>query len=100
MPIYDLIHEYMLKKSVLHADETVYQILRRSDGKPATAEARMWLIRSTHGEDKPIAYYRSTLTRAQAEADLLLAGFVGYLHTDGYQVYKNLDNVDQVGCWA
>lgn len=38
-PIYDLLHDYILEKSVLHADETVYQILRRSDGKPATSES-------------------------------------------------------------
>lgn len=99
-PIYDLLHDYVLEKSVLHADETVYQILRRSDGKPATSESRMWLVRTSHGEEKPIAYYKSTLTRAQIEAELLLAGFEGYLHTDGYQVYKNLNNVDQIGCWA
>jgi len=100
MPLYDLLHQYVLQKPILHVDETVYQILQRSDGKPATSEARMWLVRSTYGEDKPIAYYRSTLTRSQPEAELLLAGYVGYLQTDGYQVYKNLDNVDQIGCWA
>ena len=89
-PIYDLIHEYMLKRSVLHVDETVWQILRRSDGKPATSDTRMWLVRSSHDEENPFAYYRATLTRAQAEAEILLDGFVGYLQTDGYQVYKNL----------
>ena len=99
-PIYDLIHHYMLKRSVLHVDETVWQILRRSDGKPATSDGRMWIARSTHGEENPFAYYRATLTRAQPEAELLLNGFVGYLQTDGYQVYKNLDNMIQVGCWT
>jgi len=44
--------------------------------------------------------HRATLTRSQPEAKLLLDGFVGYIQTDGYQVYKNLDNMIQVGCWA
>ena len=46
-PLYRHMKQELLTHSVIHADETVVQILKE-DGKPATSESRMWLRRS-HG---------------------------------------------------
>jgi len=99
-PLYELLHREMLTHPYLHADETPYQILKRSDGKPPTSQSRMWVVRTSSSADKPVIYYHSSLTRSQFEADKILSGFVGFLHADGFQVYKNIDEVIQVGCWA
>jgi len=98
--LYELIHRHIMSQDKVHADETVYQVLNRTDGKPGTSEARIWLATTTEDAKIPAVYYQSSLSRSQACADSLLAGFRGYLHTDGYQVYKNIAGVIQVGCWA
>ena len=98
--LYELIHKHIMSQDKAHADETVYQVLNRTDGKSGTSEARIWLATTTENASIPAVYYQSSLTRSQACADILLTGFRGYLHTDGYSVYKNIDGVIQIGCWA
>jgi hypothetical protein len=97
-PIYKLLRESMVTHDILHADETVHQILKRSDGKPATSKAAFWLARTTWQAQNPVIYYQSALTRAQAEADKILEGFSGWLHVDGYQNYRNLPGVTCISC--
>lgn len=99
-PIYDLLYLHLMTMYILHADETPYQIINRSDGKPGTSEARIWQIRTTLDEEKPVIYYRSALTRGGDVARELFKDFQGYLQTDGYQAYQNLLNIIQVGCWV
>ena len=99
-PIYKEIHKQLLMNQVLHGDETPYQILNRSDGKPATSEARIWAFRTTQSSEKPIIFYYASLTRSRQVAEKVLNDFSGYLHCDGYSGYKNLKNITLVGCWA
>ena len=44
-PLYKHMKQDLLTHSVIHADETVVQVLKE-DGKPATSESRMWLYAS------------------------------------------------------
>ena len=44
-PLYKHMKRELLTHSVIHADETVVQVLKE-DGKPATSESRMWLYAS------------------------------------------------------
>ena len=44
-PLYRHMKQQLLEQSVIHADETVVQVLKE-DGKPATSEPRMWLYAS------------------------------------------------------
>ena len=99
-PIYQCIHRYLLLNEVIHGDETPYQILNRSDGKAATSDSRMWIFRTTHQAKRPIVMYHADLTRKQTVAQGILKGFKGYIQSDGYQAYKNIDNCVDVGCWA
>lgn len=41
-PIYHRMKELLMKKSILHIDETYAQILNRSDGKSAQSNAYNW----------------------------------------------------------
>ena len=81
-------------------DETTYQINKRTDGKPASSNAYIWVARTTKGAETPIIYYHADLTRKQAVAQELLSDFSGYLQVDAYAAYKSLPNVTLVGCLA
>ena len=99
-PIYDLLQKELVQNKILHADETPYQILNRMDGKPATSQARIWLVRTIKKAEHPVAYDHADLTRERAVATTILEGFKGYLHCDGYSGYKNIPSLSLVGCWA
>ena len=96
-PLYDSFAKLLVKEEVLHADETHYQVLNRTDGREATSQARIWLFQTVKGSEKLIVYYHTDLTRARVVAEQLLTGFKGYLHCDGYSGYKNLPNIELVG---
>lgn len=100
LPMYNRLHQILVKEDILMADETPYQILQRSDGRPATSEARVWLFRTMADCVRPIILYQSALTREKKVAEEALTGFSGYLQTDGYSAYQNLANISQVGCWS
>ena len=42
VPIYERMKAHLLQKSVIHADETVVQVLKE-DGKNPSSESRMWV---------------------------------------------------------
>jgi len=59
----------------------------------------MWLYR-TGRDGPPIVLYDYRTTRAGKHPAHFLAGFNGYLQTDGYSGYGELNNVALIGCWA
>ena len=48
-PLYDSFAKLLVKEEVLHADETHYQVLNRTDGREATSQARIWLFQTVKG---------------------------------------------------
>lgn len=98
--IYMRLVEHLLKESVLHVDETTFQVLREA-GRAAQSKSYAWLYRSSGCSAKKIVVYNYQETRKQEHPRAFLKGFHGYLHTDGYQVYHHLpDHITVVGCWA
>ena len=97
LPIYGVLKQELIQNKVLHADETPYQILNRTDRKPATSQSRIWLFRTIKNAEHPVAYYHADLTRERAVETTILEGFKGYLHCDGYSGYKNIPNIELVG---
>lgn len=105
-PLYEAMHRELLKKDILHADETVLEVLREP-GREATAQSYMWLYR-TGRDDTPIILYEYTQGRSGDYAKQFLRGFNGYLHVDGYAGYHKLSQeadpdhecVTLIGCWA
>ncbi|AFV10867.1 putative IS66-like transposase [Thermacetogenium phaeum DSM 12270] len=96
--IYDRLHEHLLKRDILHADETTLQVLHEP-GREPTTKSFLWLYRSGW-DGPPIILYDYQTTRAGKHPRRFLAGFKGYLHVDGYDGYNGLSGVTLVGCWA
>lgn len=97
-PLYDRMHEYLLKREILQADETTLQVLREP-GRAAQTPSYLWLYRSGR-EGPPIILYEYQTTRAGKHPRRFLSGFKGYLQIDGYAGYNGLPDVILVGCWA
>jgi hypothetical protein len=96
--IYDRLHEKLLERDILHADETTLQVLKEP-GRSAETKSYMWLYR-TGRDGPPIVLYEYQTTRASKHPDRFLSGFEGYLQTDGYSGYGKLTGITLVGCWA
>lgn len=55
-PVYQRLHEELLKREVLHADETTLQVLHEPGKKPQS-DSYLWLYRTGGDTDKPIVLY-------------------------------------------
>jgi len=99
-PVYKQLHRELLSREVLHADETTLQVLHEPGKKPQT-DSYMWLYRTGGDTDRPIVLYEYQPGRGSVHPREFLAGFKGYLHTDGYSGYHSLPGeITVVGCWA
>ena len=98
-PLYKHMKQELLTHSVIHADETVVQVLKE-DGKPATSESRMWLYASAALLRHQVRIFEYQPDRSGKRAESFLRGFTGYLVTDGYAGYNLVKNVTHCGCWA
>jgi len=99
-PVYEELHTELLRREVLHADETELQVLHEP-GKAPQSKSYMWLYRTSGDADKPVVLYEYQPGRGGIHPERFLDGFKGYLHTDGYAGYHNLpENITVVGCWA
>uniref|UniRef100_UPI00389936EF IS66 family transposase n=1 Tax=Alicyclobacillus dauci TaxID=1475485 RepID=UPI00389936EF len=96
--IFDRLHEELLARHYLHADETTLQVLHEP-GRAANSKSYMWLYRS--GRDgPPIVLYDYQESRSKEHPKTFLRGFKGYLHVDGYAGYHDVENATLVGCWS
>jgi transposase len=99
-PLYDRLREYLLARGVLHADETVCQVLHEP-GKKANTNSYMWHYRTSGDAEHPILLYEYQPTRSSAHPKRFLNGWTGYLHADGYAGYHSLPpDITIIGCWA
>ncbi len=89
-PVYDVLHEQLCRKPVLHADETTLQVLKES-GRSSTSKSYMWLYRTSGCAKQAIVLYEYQPTRKAEHAEAFLKGFSGWLHADGYQGYLYFD---------
>ena len=98
-PLYRHMKQELLTHSVIHADETVLQILKE-DGKPATSESRMWLYASAALLRHQVRLFEYQPDRSGKRPESFLKGFEGALVTDGYAGYNQVQKVTHCGCWA
>lgn len=100
-PIYDRIHSELLKCENLHMDETRIQV-NKEDGKKASSESYMWVLQSGASEPIKATYFRYSRTRSKKVAVEMLDDYQGYLTTDAYTAYENLNlpEVKNNFCWA
>lgn len=97
--IHERLKVELLTHDVLHADETVVQVLKEPNRDPKS-ESRMWLFCSGK-HDTPVYIYEYHETRAKRVAEDFLRGWSGVLTTDGYEGYYTLNNggtITNVAC--
>ena len=100
LPVYERMKEELLKEELLHADETVLQVLKEP-GRNANTNSYMWLYRTGGSALHPIVLYEYQPTRSSSHPKRFLENFEGFLHTDGYSGYHVLaPQITIVGCWA
>lgn len=96
--VYVRLTERLLKEDILHADETILQVLNEP-GRPPERRSFMWLYR-TGRYAHPIVLYDYQPTRGREHPAAFLKDFRGYLHVDGFAGYEKLPNITVAGCWA
>ena len=99
-PLYERLRLQLLNHEVLHADETVCQVLKEP-GKKANTNSYMWLYRTSGDTPRPIVLYEYQPTRSSSHPKRFLDEWKGYLNADGYSGYHNLPStITVVGCWV
>ena len=99
LPIVQKMTEQLLLSEVIHADETVIQVLHEN-GRKATSESRMWVYCNGKINDRSIVIFDYKPTRKGANAAEFLNGWSGYLVRDQFSGYHVLKNVKHCGCMA
>lgn len=97
-PFWVLFHAELLTQPVIHADETVLQVLKEAGRKP-TDESRVWIYASGKRAAHQIRLFRYESSRAGACAEARLKGFRGVLVADGYSGCNLVSQVIRAGCW-
>ena len=99
LPVFNRLHKELLKRDIIHADETTCQVLRE-DGREAQSTSYMWIY-STGTDGLPgIVLYEYQPGRSGAYPQEFLSGFHGKLQCDGYQGYNKVDDVQLICCSA
>lgn len=97
--VYDSMKKELLRREVLHADETPVQVLKET-GKTAASKSYMWVYRTGNDGLAPIVLYEYQPGRSGEYPRKFLEGFTWYLHTDGYAGYNKVPGITRCGCWA
>lgn len=100
-PLLNLMRDQALECGYLQCDETTIQVLKEAD-RQADSKSYMWVMASA-ASDKKVVLFDYRASRSGKTAQQLLAGFQGYLQTDGYAGYNQIgsqDGITHIGCWA
>jgi transposase len=103
VPMYDYLHDKLMKYHVTQADETPVEIIH--DDRPAGSKSYMWVHRS--GEfytEQPIVLYEYQKTRHSDHPKEFYKNYNGILMTDGLEQYhkisRELAGLINANCWA
>ncbi len=100
-PVFNLLRDQLFEGNILHMDETSVQVLKEP-GRAATDKSYMW-VQTGGPPDKPVVIYDYNRSRSGEIPMNLVAGFQGFLMTDGYEGYNALarsQGVEHQVCWA
>jgi len=98
-PIYNRLHEELIRRDIVHADEVPCQVLKEP-GRKATAKSYMWVYVTGNDGRPTIALFDYNPGRKGDYAKEFLKGYKGFLQCDGYQGYNSLKDVQRIGCIA
>ena len=97
VPIVQNMKEKLLSEKIIHADETVFQVLHE-EGRKATIDSRMWVYCNGKINDRSNIIFDYHPTRKSENAVRFLGEFDGFLVCDGYAAYNALQNARRCGC--
>jgi len=100
-PLINLLRDRLLAYDILQMDETPVQVLKEP-GRAAQSKSYLWLQRGGP-PDQPVVLYDYAPGRGADVPKRLLAGYKGYLQTDGYDGYNAVvavNGLTHVGCMA
>ncbi len=86
--------EHLLKEELCHCDETPIQVLRE-EGRKNTSKSWMWVYSSAAISRKPIRIFQYAPGRGSRYPKAFLEGFEGFLVTDGYGGYSQIEDRDR-----
>lgn len=98
-PILEKMHELLLAGKVIHADETVLQVLHEQ-GRKATTDSRMWVYCNGKMNDRSIVIFEYQPTRSGEHPKRFLGNFSDFLVCDGYDAYNAVVGAKRCGCWT
>ncbi len=100
-PIANLARDYALESPFIHMDETPVQVLKEP-GRAAQTQSYMW-VQTAGPPGRKIVLFDYEASREKEVPERLLAGYSGYLMTDGYRSYDRVgkkDGMTHLACWA
>lgn len=100
-PLTEYMHQRLLLRRYLMADETPIQVLKEPDRTPQK-KSYSWVIRTGEDGDVPIIIFNYTPTRAGYNAANFLKGAEPgyYLMVDGYQGYNKVPEAKRCCCYT
>ena len=100
-PVINLLYRELLTGPLINVDETPVQVLNEP-GRANATKSYMWVFRGG-GPDKPVVLFRYSQTREGSVPRGVLAGYCGYVQTDGFSGYDALEaanpGIRMVGCF-
>lgn len=99
MPLYEKMHEQLLKCGVIMSDETTWQV-NHEIGKKASSKSYIWIHRSGNCEGHPIILYKYTRSRSGDHAKQFLEGFHGFHVSDAYAGYEKVEEITRCLCFS
>ena len=98
-PLWTQIKEELLKQGVIHADETVLQVLKE-EGRAPTSQSRMWVYASGKRAAIQLRIFEYRDNRNGDSAVAFLGDYEKIVVSDGYSGYNKLNKIVRAGCWA
>ena len=89
--------EKLLSEKIIHADETVFQVLHEN-GRKATTDSRMWVYCNGKINDRSNIIFDYHPARKSENAVRFIGEFDRFLVCDGYTAYNALQNAKRCGC--
>ncbi len=97
-PLYNELKCSLLNETLLHADETVLEVLNEP-GRTASSKSYVWIYRTSAHNTHSVILYEYTEGRSGIYPERFLKDWLGtYLHCDGYSGYKKLHGITLCGC--